>query len=331
MIKISIIIPTCKQPDSIFSILDCLDDQSLSPKYFEVIVVLDGLSLEKTIFSKKNYIFQTVLLQQPSQGATVARNNGALHSQGEVLIFIDDDVTISTSTLETLYYACISNKRILATGRLIQRSPSEANLFARLVSEKVNMKDEIVGSNHSDEYIPFSFCNTQLLAIRRDDFIELGMMQDPNRWHYWDDVEFGYRAYLAGFKLLKCSNAQGVHWDISLSNLNIACQRWYKASKAAVDLFKRHPGLELSLPMFYDKMPINWSKDPRYLIARKVARRVVSGKIPIFLMEQAVSVMEKILPNPKILIPFYYWIQGGYMLMGYYEGLKEAGNSTLTI
>jgi glycosyltransferase involved in cell wall biosynthesis len=326
---VSVIIPTYNRPNLVMRLLDCLINQSLSPQSFEVIVVDDGSDCDYKEFINIKRPYNLTFLCQTNQGATIARNNGALQSQGEVLIFIDDDVTISQHTLETLYEACNNNDKILVTGRLIQNSSKDNSLFARLINNSMGTNDIAIGCEPCDEYLPISYCNTQLLAVRRIDFIRLGMMQDPKSCHYWDDVEFGYRAYKAGFKLLKCCNVHGIHWDHNLDNLNITCLRWYKASKAAVDLFERHHDAQLLLPMFYDKTPIDWRNDPSSLIVRKMARQISANKASIILMEFIVKLLESIYPKPIILYRFYRWIQGGYIFRGYTEGLREAKKSDM--
>src|SRR4030042_4247117 len=102
----------------------------------------------------------------------------------------------------------------------------------------------IAQENHDLHFVD---CNTQLLACRRSDFLDLGMLQDPtggHGWPNWDDVDFGYRAYLNGFRLLQSRKANGYHWDYSVVDWTIACQRWYRASRSAVWLFKKHQELQ---------------------------------------------------------------------------------------
>jgi glycosyltransferase involved in cell wall biosynthesis len=321
---VSVIIPTYNRPEVVTRLLKGLEDQSLPPHTFEVIVVDDGSEYEESIITCIEYPYHFVFLRQSNQGATIGRNNGALHSRGEVLVFIDDDVTVSSQTLETLYKACKANEKILATGRLIQRCPSNETIFSRLINRNTNIEYQGSVNASQDEYLHYSFCYTQLLAVTRKAFFELGMIQDPTGgWPNWDDIDFGYRAYLAGFQIVKCSNAEGIHWDSSLSSLKQTCQRWYRASMAAVALFKRHPELQHSLPMFFDKTPIDWKIDSIYLIVRKVFRRALSCYVSIYFLEKTVSVMERCCPSPKFLGYFYRWIQGGYMVRGYFDGLKE--------
>jgi GT2 family glycosyltransferase len=177
-----------------------------------------------------------------------------------------------------------------------------------------------------DVYLHYLNCNTELLACKRSDFFDLGMLQDPTEghgWPNWDDVDFGYRAHLKGFRLLQTGKATGEHWDYSLSDRNTACRRWYRASKSAVWLFKKHQALQALIPMLHDKTPLAWGQDSVLLIARKLARSLVSSQPVLGSMEKFVGILEQYYPSPVILLRFYYWLQGAYMFQGYREGLRE--------
>jgi GT2 family glycosyltransferase len=174
--------------------------------------------------------------------------------------------------------------------------------------------------------LSFVECNTELLACKRSDFLALGMLQDPTNgrgWPNWDDVDFGYRAHRSGFRLLRSAMASGEHWDYSISNRQVACRRWYRASKSAAWLFKRHDELRQHIPMLKDKTPLVWGQDSPKLIVRKVARRFMSSKPILLGMEQVVDFLERRYPSPSLLRRLYHWLQGAYMFQGHQAGLRE--------
>jgi hypothetical protein len=180
--------------------------------------------------------------------------------------------------------------------------------------------------NHDLIEIHFSDFNTELLSCRRSDFFALGMLQDPTMghgWPNWDDVDFAYRAHLRGFQLLQSGGAIGEHWDHSISDWVTACQRWYRASKSAVWLLKRHCALESEIPMLYDKTPLTWGKDPPRLIARKLARRLLSSSPIKGATQEIVGILEKKYPSPVVLGRLYYLLHGAYMFQGYRDGLQQ--------
>lgn len=324
MIKVSVIIPTYDRQASLLRLLASITRQSMDPEEFEVIVVDDGSPNFQLADQKGDYLFSLKILRQENQGATIARNYGAQRSQGDLLVFIDDDVSITKGALEALAESCLKGNKIIALGALESRSEEMGSKYAQMAVS--------LDGNHADKYdqgveeATYVDCNTQVLAIKRDDFFELGMLQDPTGgWPNWDDVDLGYRASRVGYQFIRVNAAKGIHWDNSLANLDRACQRWFNASKSAVLLFQKYPDLKQSLPMFDDKSPVSWQSDNPNLIMKKIIRYIASTKMVMILLQGATRLFEISFPHPDILRTCYRWISGGYMFKGYRKGLKEYG------
>ncbi len=315
----SVIIPSYNRESDLLRALDSLRGQSLPAARFEVVVVDDGSSYDPTKILGEPFPFAFRYLRKENAGATVARNFGVSVSAGEVLVFMDDDVTASPAALEILTAACLATDRTLALANLVTRVPDGAPVYARMMAQA----DE----GRTTGETPFTACNTQMLAVRRVDFEALGGLQDPTGgWPNWDDVDFGYRAHLAGYRLLRCGEAVAYHWDRSLEDLRKSCERWYRAAKSAVRLLKRHPGLEPHLPMFRDKLPIRRGVDGPALILRKVIRPISSARPMIRLLEHLAARLEKYSFLRGMLGVVYRWIIGGYIFRGFAAGLREEGN-----
>src|SRR3972149_5566353 len=100
--KISVIIPTYNETSVIGECLRSLSKQSY--KDFEIIVVDDG-STDSTFqsaskFQIPNSKFQ--ILHGEHLGAGAARNLGASHAKGEILVFVDADMTFDRDFLRNL-------------------------------------------------------------------------------------------------------------------------------------------------------------------------------------------------------------------------------------
>jgi glycosyltransferase involved in cell wall biosynthesis len=325
--RVSVVIPTYNRKDSVLRTLSSLCQQTLPADEYEVIVVDDGSSYDTAEITTNPFPFRLEYLRQANQGATIARNNGARRSQGEVLVFIDDDVTISEQALAALADACTRETAVLTMGTLISRTNGAPSPFTQDAVTLANQRVMNMNGRSQDQFVHFSECNTQLLSIKRDDFFALGMLQDPTGgWPNWDDVDFGYRAHLAGFRLLQSAKAVGEHWDYSIEALDKASHRWWRASKSAVRLFQVHPGLQPHIPMLHDKTPISLKEDSPAMIGRKLLRRLVASKLLLWSMEKGVQLLERSYPSPALLRPLYRWIQGSYMLRGYRAGLREAAH-----
>ena len=287
-----------------------------------VVVVDDGSTDDTQTIASQQFPFTFRYVRQKNQGATAARNHGATISQSEILVFIDDDVTISPQTLEAFAETCGQRTKVLAMGTIHKRSSVNASVYTPVV---LTMAAHSLIA-HDDVEFPFVDCNSELLACKRSDFFDIGMFQDPTGgqgWPNWDDVDFGYRAHLKGFRLLGTSKAIAEHWDPSISSRTVACQRFYRAGRSAVWLFKRHPELQRLIPMLYDKTPLAWGQDSPLLIARKLARHFVSSPPVLGSIVKLVSILEQHYPSHVVLRRLYYLLHGANLYLGYREGLRE--------
>ena len=100
--KISVIIPTYNEENVILECLRSLKEQTYPD--FEVIVVDDGSS-DKTLklassFDTKKYRLE--ILKQDHKGPGAARNLGASRARGEILVFVDADMTFDRRFLSRL-------------------------------------------------------------------------------------------------------------------------------------------------------------------------------------------------------------------------------------
>lgn len=316
-VKVSVIIPTFNRRESLLRTLESIVRQSYPAERLEVIVVDDGGQDGTREVVQKPVPFAHHYLRQVNQGATAARNRGAAYSKGEYLVFIDDDIELHATTLEVLLDELGSRQETLVLGTLkLPDALKNESLYARTTSQSRSAHDD--GGS-----VPFQECMTGLLAIRRSDFFKVGMFQDPTGgWPNWDDVDFGYRAHLAGMQLWRSTGALAAHWDQSATDLQTSGERWYRASKAAPQLFHNRPALYSAIPMFHDKGPIVWRQDPPTLIGRKLLRQAASSKVVMRVMELAIPVVERHTPESSLLARLYRWVVSGYIYRGYRAGLR---------
>ena len=314
---ISVIIPTCHRPDPLRVTLRALARQTYPSDRYEVIVVDNAPTPGAIQETEQRLSDRLRYLTYPCRNATLARNLGAQQAQGELFIFLDDDIELTSATIAALVEEQRRRARAIVVGTLITASPitrPETGLSAI----------EIPPPGGTGVPIPFTECFTGLLCVKRADFFTLGMFQDPTGgWPNWDDIDFGYRAQLAGYQIIRSPRAIGIHHDAASASLADLARRWYRASRSAVRLFQRYPDMQSHLPMFRDKTPIIWGEDPPRLIARKLARQVASSRPMLWSMGRLAGLLERRYPSPRLLRPLHRWIIGGHILRGYRAGLKE--------
>lgn len=324
MLDASVIIPTYNRLDSLLCTLRSLASQRDSSGRFEVVVVDDGSSDEtQDMLSAEEYPFRFRYVRQSNRGSAAARNTGADRAEGEILIFVDDDMTLGSDYVAALVQEQRRHTRIIGMGREQPYVPPDASSYARFVLQ-------LSGANTGDSnstYVDFTDCVTNNLAVNKAEFYEIGGMQDigGDGPTWWGDVDFGYRAYLSGFRFVRSGKAQCVHRDYSTEDFPTNCVRHFNVSKMAVLLAQKHPAVLLHLPMFADMTPVCWGKDGPALVSRKVGRRISAAPFLLFCMEKLISTAEQHYPARWMLANLYRWVLGGYIYCGFREGIRQHG------
>jgi len=97
--KLSIIIPTYNRKQSLSSCLDSLLKQDALEDIHEIIIVDDGSTdgTEGVVEEKKKIFPALKYLYQVNKGPAVARNQGIKAAQGDILLFIGDDIIATPS------------------------------------------------------------------------------------------------------------------------------------------------------------------------------------------------------------------------------------------
>ena len=96
--NLSVIVPTFNGKSNLKRLLESLESQKF--KDFEVVIVIDG-SVDKTIGLKKlQWGMDITWIEQENKGRAGARNEGAKNSNAELLLFIDDDMVMTTNSTE---------------------------------------------------------------------------------------------------------------------------------------------------------------------------------------------------------------------------------------
>ena len=95
--SLTVIIPVYNEEASIGACLSSLRDQTLKPG--EIIIVDDGSTDQTVEIIKK---FNVILLTQNHQGPGAARNFGVKKAKGDILVFVDADMTFAPDFVEKL-------------------------------------------------------------------------------------------------------------------------------------------------------------------------------------------------------------------------------------
>ena len=173
--KLSIIIPVYNEEKDIENFIKFLKNKIY--KNFEIIIVDDG-STDNTKKIIKKYK-EMKLIVGGHKGPGFSRNLGAKNAQGEILIFIDADMTFDKNYLKNLIKPILEDKKIIGT----THESEIANNTEKNIWSKCWGKDRITFYYKENPKI--------FRAIRKSKFLEMGGF-DP-KYGYADDQTFWYK------------------------------------------------------------------------------------------------------------------------------------------
>lgn len=322
MIDSSVIIPTYNRSQSLARTLESLSAQSLPFDRFEVIIVDDGSTDATPQVAAGEYPYPVVYQRQKNQGSAAARNLGAQISRGWMLAYIDDDILVEPTFLETLVSAHHKYERAVIQGSLVVQPPQDPTssqlAFAQIYSTPVLPPGEV-------RPLKFDACVTCSFSVKREHFFQLGALQDVggDGRTAWGDVDFGYRAVQSGFELVMVGGALSYHCDASMHDLWSFLRRWEHTSEMAVTLFDRYPEMEGQIEMYKDKGPVAWGKDSPGAALNKLVHGIAASPAVTWSLPFIVKAAERITSDPEKLKPIYRTILGVYLTRGYRRGLAE--------
>jgi len=192
---------------------------STFPQPNEVIVVADGDT--DGSFGMAQEFGATAFRRSTPGGPAVARNLGANKARGDILFFVDADVTISGNAIEQVVTTFQNDPDLAAAFGSYDDEPFQTNFL----SQYKNLFHHYVHQTGNEEASTFwAACG----AIRREVFLAMDGFDESYPRPSIEDIELGYRLKKAGHKIRLLKNLQVKHlkrWTvISLLNADFFCR-----------------------------------------------------------------------------------------------------------
>lgn len=193
-LTVSVIIPVHNGGENFRRCLLSLKESRTAPD--EVIVVADGDSDGSWRMAED---FDMEILRIPSPGGPArARNLGAEKAKGDILFFIDADVTVAEDAVELVKKTFKFEPDLAAVFGSYDDDPFEKNFL----SQYKNLFHHYVHQTSNEDASTFwGACG----AIRHEIFTEAGGFNEDYRHPSIEDIDLGYRLKKAGcnIRLLK--------------------------------------------------------------------------------------------------------------------------------
>lgn len=153
--KISIIIPTFNEEDTIAALLDAVKEKGNFYHICEVIII-DGGSTDKTLDIVSGYDFR--LIESPAKGRSQQMNYASKQAKGDILYFIHADSIPPRKFTERIVHVIKPKQR------------------AGCFMSRFDLNHWFLRAGNFFSFLPFWFCRGggQTLYITKDLFFELG-------------------------------------------------------------------------------------------------------------------------------------------------------------
>ena len=200
MLLVSIVVPTYNGANKVKRLLEVLSDKL--NQIHELIFVVDG-STDNTLEILDSFKYKIKGLKvicQENKGRSSVRNTGARLAEGNLLIFLDDDMLPDNNCILTHISHHKRYKGTLLTGAQIEflgTHPSDVQKYRISIRQKwteplINEKEILLTERNF-------FITAANFSINKDLFWELGGFDE--RLTDGEDFDFAFRAFKRGCKI----------------------------------------------------------------------------------------------------------------------------------
>ncbi|MFQ5842317.1 MAG: glycosyltransferase family 2 protein [Thermodesulfobacteriota bacterium] len=309
--QVSVIICTYNRKEVLKKCLDALFLQDFPSLSYEVIVVIDGSTDgTETMIREIRSPCRFKWMNQENRGPAAARNRGAKEAEGEVLLFLDDDI-IGVPELITEHVKSHQAENPLVLGNIPLYPPEHRDYmtegthsWAQEHFEKLARKD------YEITFLDVYFANA---SIKQETFSVLGGFDEQFRRYGMEDREFAHRLLKTGIKPVY--NPKAVGYQIYLKDFPTYCDNYYWVGRGEVKLVKKYPELWPSTRL------------SRYQNARFIQRagRRASLKYP-GMMTRTMAMLKKMMEGGRrlhLIGAFLMKLQSFVRDYYYWLGVKE--------
>jgi glycosyltransferase involved in cell wall biosynthesis len=214
---LSVIVPVRNGAEFLPRSLSALRATTMGHGTWELLVVDDGSTDSSAAIAEG--LADRVIRLPARTGPAAARNTGAAAARGDILVFVDADVSVHPEALGRIHEFLAGHPEVDAVFGAYDASPAETGL----VSQYRNLLHHYVHQREPGETVTFW---AGLGAVRRAAFELVGQFDE--RQYLVEDIEFGYRLSEQGHRIVLRPEIQGTHLKRWTLGMMVFTDVWYR-------------------------------------------------------------------------------------------------------
>jgi len=307
-VRASIIVATHNRPEKLSETLINLTRQSVDTREFEIIVVDDGSEPPVQLSDEAPANLRLLRLSNVERSA--ARNAGAQSATGELLIFVDDDITVQPDFVNKHVAAQREWPGALQVGAIRLPEDASSTSFGRF---RQQLEDTGIPLARGLTSMP-NFCAAANMAISKARFEELGGFDVTLSSS--EDQDFALRHTSSGGRIAFVPEARVVHRDGAL-DIQSYCKRAEWGAANMLPFVERYPDFADNVVRKRVNGALQIGAEPLTDSARKLFKTLLATKPLSRLLVASARMLERAAPDSSLLDRVYRMILGVHIFRGF--------------
>lgn len=278
MIKLSVVIGTYNQKETLQQVLDSLYKQTLSPDLYEIIVV-DSLSddgTEEMVRNLPSLPPELKYIRQENKGRPGARNRGINEARGEIIFLTDADMVADPNLLREHLTAHTRHPNAIFEGLTLNPEDTGLKGWRPYIKERLR----------PGQKLKWAYFLSGNLSIKKKTLQGTGMFDEGFAGYGWEDIELGYRLSLSKVPIFYLAEAVNYHYHWVSSDEML--KRKYNMGRSAALFYKKHPVREIKLFLGINPLAMGIFKylDRRPERLKNIEEKAQSSKFYRYILEE---------------------------------------------
>jgi glycosyltransferase involved in cell wall biosynthesis len=315
-VDLSVVIATHNRPDKLAATVACLMAQRVASFTYEIIVVDDG-SVRPVSLLESEGETRCTLIRLEGMGRSAARNAGALVASGDILVFIDDDITVKSDFLPSHLVAQREWAGSIAVGSVLLPEHTQLTPFGRF-----RQRLESTGGPQSRGLtLMRNYCIASNMSVSKQRFELLGGFDGSIE--SGEDQDLALRHTGRGGRIVFLPEAEGIHNDTAL-DIRSYCARSEWGMEHIFPFCGRHPEWPDNVVRAQVNGEARLGREPFGRTFRKAAKVCLATRPALSSMFTVASLLERTAPRSAALDWCYRLLLGVHIFRGYRRGLKRS-------